>query len=188
MSTTLKRILIGAVVVAAMVFGIRRYQLVQTKKASPEETISFYFMNADSLNVEITYCRPYKKGRVIFGGLVPYNKVWRTGANEATLITVSKDIRFGDKPIRAGTYTLWTLPGPDAWTVYLNSKMYSWGVDMDGNAQRDPAFDVAAVSVPVKAAANAPVEQFRINMEEDSTALALTLTWDDVMVAVPIVR
>lgn len=186
MPKTVKRVLIGVVALAIVIFGVMRYKRVQTKKASPEETVTFFLVGADSLQVEVNYCRPYKKDRVIFGGLVPYGKVWRTGANEATTFTVNRDIRFGGKPVKAGKYTLWTLPSADAWIVYLNSKMYPWGVDMDGHAQRDPAFDVAAIPVPVTLLSDTIVEQFRINVEVESEPVRLSLTWDDVMVAVPI--
>lgn len=183
MSTNLKRILVGVVIVVAVVFGVLRYMKVQTKQLSPEETVTFYLDGPDGVQVEVKYCRPYKKGRVIFGGLVPYNKVWRTGANEATTFTVNKDIRFGEAPIKAGTYTLWTLPGPEAWVVYLNSKAYPWGVDMDGNAQRDPAFDIATIKTPVIKHPES-VEQFTISVSDPGKELVLR--WDSISVAVPI--
>ena len=185
MSKLVKGILIALVAVVVIVFLVLRYMKVQTKQASPEETVTFYLDALKGSQIEVTYCRPYKKGRVIFGGLVPYDKVWRTGANEATTFTVSKDIQFGVTPVKAGKYTLWTLPGKDAWIVYLNSKMYPWGVDMDGNAQRDPAFDVAAAVVPVKHKDDV-TEQFQINVEVESDPVTLTFVWDDVIVAVPI--
>lgn len=179
-----KWLLVSLVAIAVVVFVVFRYMKVQTKKASPEESVTFFLSNPDSLQVSVTYCRPYKKGRVIFGGLVPYDVVWRTGANEATTFTVDKDIRFGYTPVKAGTYTLWSLPGKDQWTVFLNSKSYSWGVDLDGHAQRDPVFDVAAAVVrPV--ALNEEVEQFTILMATDTS---LVLRWDRTEVAVPITR
>lgn len=183
MSTNLKRVLIGTVIAVAVIFGVLRYLKVQTKQASPEETVTFYLDGPDGVQVEVMYCRPYKKGRAIFGGLVPYNKVWRTGANEATTFTANKDISFGGTRVKAGTYTLWTLPGEKSWTVYLNSKMYNWGVDMDGNAQRDPAFDIAAIQVPVVIEPTI-VEQFTISVSDPGKELVLR--WDDVMVAIPI--
>ncbi|HRH36748.1 MAG TPA: DUF2911 domain-containing protein [Flavobacteriales bacterium] len=184
MSKRLKRILIGVAVVAAVIFGVLRYIRVQTKSHSPEETATFY-LDGQKLEIELFYSRPYKKERVIFGGLVPYNKVWRTGANEATTFTINKDIGFGGKAVKAGKYTLWSMPGAEQWTVYLNSKMYSWGIDMDGNAQRDPAFDVAAITVPVEHVPEA-VEQFTMSISVDSVAPALMMMWDDVMINVPI--
>jgi hypothetical protein len=160
-------------------FGFQ-YMKSQTKKASPEETVSF---TLGSGTVEVNYSRPSVRGRSIFGGLVPYGKVWHTGANEATTITFSQDVLFGDKSVPAGTYTLWTIPGPDTWQVMVNSKMYGWGVNFDGEAQRDPLADVAEVKVPVRHL-TAPVEQFTIAGTNDPAEL--TLSWADVQVGVPL--
>lgn len=178
-----KRVLIGVGVVAVVVLGVLRYMRVQTQQLSPEETATFYIGGPEGVQVVVDYCRPSKRGRVIFGGLVPYGKVWRTGANEATTFSANKEINFGGTPLKAGTYTMWTLPSPDAWVVYLNSKSYPWGVDMDGNAQRDPAADVAAITIPVKHV-SPPLEQFTIALDEAGTAMELK--WDDVLISIPI--
>lgn len=176
----LKRILIA--IAAIVVAGLVAFQWMKarTKRHSPEETYTWY---AGDLQLKVTYCRPFKKGRDIFGGLVPFGKVWRTGANEATVLDVNKDITFGGTPVKAGRYTLWTLPGPEQWEVYLNSGTYSWGVDMDGNALRDPAKDVAVANAPVTHLPE-PVEQFTILVNDAGTDLVLQ--WDDVLIAVPI--
>ncbi|MCU0320681.1 MAG: DUF2911 domain-containing protein [Flavobacteriales bacterium] len=176
----LKWSLIGVVLLAVLAFVGFQFMKAQTKKASPEETVTFFL---NDLTVEITYSRPYKKGRAIFGALVPYGKVWRTGANEATTFTINKDIVFGDRPVKAGTYTLWTIPGEREWSVILNSGMYGWGVNLDGEAQRNPLNDVATVKVPVLSA-DPGMEQFTIAVEGEPAAL--TLTWDHVRVHVPI--
>jgi hypothetical protein len=176
----LKWTLISVGLVALLAFVGFRYMTSQTKKASPEETATFV---VDDLEVKVTYSRPYKKGRAIFGTLVPYGRVWRTGANEATTFTVNKDFIFGEAPLKAGKYTLWSIPGADEWSVILNSKMYGWGVNFDGEAQRDPLADVAQVKVPVRHIV-VPMEQFTIAVEGDPTEL--TLTWDDVQVGVPV--
>jgi len=160
-------------------FGFR-YMKTQTKKASPEEVVTF---NIGELSIAVDYSRPSKKGRAIFGGLVPYGKVWRTGANEATTVTVNKDMLFGKTAVKAGKYTLWSIPGADEWSVILNSKMYGWGVNFDGEAQRDPMADVALVKVPVRHIL-VPMEQFTIAVEGNPAEL--TLTWDDVQVGVPV--
>ena len=71
--------------------------------------------------MKVIYSRPQKKGRDVFGGLVAYGKVWRTGADEATEIKLMKDYKFGDKTVKAGTYSLFTIPGEKEWTIILNS-------------------------------------------------------------------
>src|ERR1700753_151941 len=82
------------------------------QRKSPHETIS-------GKHIKITYGRPYKKGRDIFGGLESYGKVWRTGADEATEITIDKDCEFAGHQLKAGTYTLYTIPEKNQWTVIL---------------------------------------------------------------------
>ncbi len=180
MPKLLKRILIAMVAIVAVGFIAFRFMKMQTKKASPEE--SYTYFDGD-FRLTVNYCRPYKKGRAIFGGLVPYGQVWRTGANEATVLESSGDFTFGGTPVVAGRYTLWTLPGANAWEVYLNCGQYNWGVDFDGKALRDPAKDVAVAKVPVERLPE-PVEQFTILVTPDGSELALE--WDDVRVAVPI--
>lgn len=176
----LKWTLISLGLVALLAFVGFQFMTSQTKKASPEEKAVFV---VNDLTVEVNYSRPYKKGRPIFGTLVPYGKVWRTGANEATTFTVNKDITFGEAPLKAGTYTLWTIPKEDEWLVILNGKMYGWGVNFDGEAQRDPMADVAKAKAPVRHPA-AVTEQFTISVEGEPSELVLR--WDDVQVQVPI--
>jgi hypothetical protein len=89
-------------------------------KASVSQVVGF-------TDVSIAYCRPGVKGRVIWGGLVPYDQVWRTGANEATTITFSTDVTVDGKPLPAGTYGLFTIPGKDEWTVIFNKGAKLWG-------------------------------------------------------------
>lgn len=171
-------IIIAALVVIALVgFQVMK---AQTKKASPEETVSF---NAGDVKATVDYSRPFKKGRAIFGGLVPYGKVWRTGANEATTVEFDKPVNFGGTSVPAGKYTLWTIPGETEWSVILNSKMYGWGVNFDTEASREPIADVATAKV-VPEALSAPVEQFTITVE--GTPAALVLQWDLTKVSVPL--
>jgi hypothetical protein len=180
MPKILKRSLIGIVLVALLAYTGFQFLKARTKKASPEETVAFFL---NDLTVEVTYSRPCKKGRTIFGALVPYGKVWRTGANEATTFTVNKDVTFGEAPLKAGTYTLWTIPNEDEWLVILNGKMYGWGVNFDGVAQRDPMADVAKAKAPVRRT-DAITEQFTISVEGSPSELVLR--WDDVQVQVPL--
>lgn len=112
----------------------------------------------------VDYSRPSKKGRVIFGELVPYGKVWRTGANKATTITTDKAITLGGKALAAGTYTLWSIPEAATWQVIFNSKMYPWGVNYDGEPQRNPTADVLTVEVPTETL-ESEVENFTISVK-----------------------
>lgn len=182
MPKILKGLLIGAVLLALIGYFGFGYMKTQTKKASPEE-VNTYPIGDASLTVD--YSRPSKKGRVIFGELVPHGKVWRTGANEATTIAVDKDIQFGGLPLPAGTYTLWTIPQATSWTVILNSKTYSWGVSYGGEAQRDATADVVTVEVPVTQLAD-EVEKFTIDVTP--APAALNLKWDHTLVSVPLGR
>lgn len=129
-------------------------------------------------NAEINYGQPSKRGRVIFGELVPYGQVWRTGANEATEITFKKDCVFAGKQVKAGTYTLFTIPTQKEWTVILNGQLKQWGAfAYEDNKSKD----VLHVNVPVKKM-DSPQEKFVINLTKD----ALEMSWDQTAVAVPV--
>src|SRR5690606_29144611 len=100
----------------------------------------------------VIYSRPQKKGRDIFGDLVPYGKVWRTGANEATELDVYVPLHFGETILKPGNYTLYTIPGKDKWTIIINSEINVWGA-YSYNKEKD----VARIIVPCMQAA-APIE------------------------------
>ncbi|HEX8547578.1 MAG TPA: DUF2911 domain-containing protein [Cytophagaceae bacterium] len=129
--------------------------------------------------IKAIYGRPQKKERVIFGELEPYGKVWRTGANEATEIKFYKDVTIGNKLVKAGTYSLFTIPDKDKWTVILNSELDQWGA-YSYNSEKD----VLRTEVPVKAS-QTPVEAFTIVFKEDKT-VSMILAWDKVVIELPI--
>jgi len=97
-------------------------------RVSPNAAVS---QTIGTTEVRITYGRPQVKGREIFGGLVSYNEVWRTGANEATTFSVSSDVTIEGEPLSAGTYSLYTIPGPEAWTIIFNNVADQWGTNYD---------------------------------------------------------
>jgi len=173
-------IVLGAILVLGFI-GFR-VMTDQTKKHSPEEVVTLV---QGDLELEVKYCRPFKKDRKIFGGLLPYGEVWRTGANEATTFTTNAEIELGGTRVKPGTYTLWTIPGPTEWKVILNDKQYGWGVSWGGVASREADHDVATATVPTGAMVE-NVEQFTIHFTEEP--LAMVLAWDDVMVSVPLGR
>ena len=127
------------------------------------------------------------KGRVIFGDLVPYDTVWRTGANEPTTFTTGTPIKILNNELPAGTYSLWTKPGPKNWTVMFNEEVPEWGVtllSMGKETARNPEKDVVEVDILSKSLAS-PQEQFTIAFQ-DTGLLHLALSWDETIILVPI--
>lgn len=182
MKKNLKRSLLGAVIFTILVLSAYYVLNIKTKSYSPEDTIAY---QQDDLELEVFYNRPYKKNRKIFGGLVPYNEVWRTGANEATTFQTNKDIMIDGSPLPAGKYTLWTIPGEESWKVIFNSEMYPWGITLDKVASRLPEHDVLTVERPVVTLED-PIEQFIIDFEETNDLIMMVLAWDTTAVYVPI--
>ncbi len=172
-------ILLGIVIIG---FAGMYFMKQNTKKHSPEETITH---TAKDATITVYYNKPYKKDREIFGHLVPYGEVWRTGANEATTFTTDKDLMIDGTTLKAGTYTLWTIPNPKSWKVIFNSKEYGWGVHMDGTVQRDATFDALTVEVPVQPSLTIK-EQFSIYFENANDFTLMYLAWDRTVIAVPI--
>lgn len=153
-----------------------------TKSFSPEDTVEY---SSGGLYLEVFYNRPYKKERQIFGGLVPYGEVWRTGANEATTFYTSKDILVDGSLLPAGKYSLWTIPMENSWKVIFNSEMYPWGITADEVPSRVPEYDVLVVETPVAHLKN-PIEQFTIFFDEKQNFLLLNLAWDKTLIRLPI--
>lgn len=169
-----------AIVLVLFVAGYFGFDYIkeQTKKHSPQETVNY---TAGEFSMSVTYSRPYKKGREIFGDLVPYEKVWRTGANEPTIFECNQTVTIGDQDLPAGTYTLWTIPYSSQWTVIWNSKLYDWGVGFDGEPSRDPDYDVLKINVPTSDT-KSTVEQFTIDFQYH---VNMRMAWDNAQVMVP---
>jgi hypothetical protein len=143
---------------------------------SPRDTIRATIGGA---NFTITYSRPLKRGRVVFGEIVPWGEVWRTGANEATHFRTDKDLVIGGTAVPAGTYTLWTIPRPEGWTLIINKQTGQWGTVYD------PAQDLARIEMHDEAPL-AREEQFTITLEPMDPGAVLRMKWDDREVWVPI--
>lgn len=176
-----KKILIFVGLVLLGVVGFLGYQILTTKSHSPFQTVTY--QNSDT-QISIEYCRPYKKGREIFGGLVPYDKIWRTGANEATVIRTNKDLKFGENTLNAGTYTLWTIPHQDKWAIILNSEVGQWGVKMDGLANCDISKNIFQFDVPIDSQTE-DTEMLTMEIKEANQSIELILTWDKTRVVIP---
>jgi hypothetical protein len=127
----------------------------------------------------VIYSRPQKKGRDIFGDLVPYGEVWRTGANEATELTIYTPLKFGKTILKPGTYTLYTIPGEDQWTIIVNSDTNVWGAYSYKKEK-----DVARILVECKDAA-APIESLSMIFRPEKDGTTLMIGWDDHYVEIP---
>ncbi len=141
------------------------------QRKSPHDTVS-------NDHASVTYGRPYKKDRDVFGGLEKFGKVWRVGADEATTITFKSDVKFGGQGIKAGTYTLFAIPNEKEWTFILNSQPGQWGAYA---YEKNKDKDVAKVNVPVKKL-DQPIEQLTIRFAADNS---LIIEWDKTQVTVP---
>lgn len=132
-------------------------------------------------DVTINYSRPNKKGRTIFGDLVPYNEVWRTGANENTKITLSDVAIFGKDTLKAGTYAIFTKPGKDSWDVYFYTDYSNWGTPEKWDDAK------VAVKVSVKPTAiGETAESFTIGVDDvDVNGAKLNISWDKTRISVP---
>ena len=136
-------------------------------------------VKAEGKDVEVSYGQPSKRGRTIFGELEPYGKVWRTGANEATEITFKKNVVFGGQPVKAGTYTLYTIPNQNEWTVILNPELKQWGAY---GYDKIKAKDLPHVKVPAQKV-DSPIEKLTLRFDDQNS---LIIEWDQTRVAVPI--
>ncbi|HEY2721006.1 MAG TPA: DUF2911 domain-containing protein [Chitinophagaceae bacterium] len=136
---------------------------------------------AGAATITINYSSPAVKGRKIWGDLVPYDKVWRAGANEATIFETDKDIMVEGKPLKAGKYSLYAIPGEKEWTIIFNSQTGQWGIKMDGSTTEDPSKDVLRVKVkPQKSKA------FQERMNYTVSKNDFALVWENVEVPVMI--
>tara|TARA_R110002049_G_scaffold12343_1_gene55462 strand:- start:6996 stop:7550 length:555 start_codon:yes stop_codon:yes gene_type:complete len=183
MNTFLKRVLVLLSIIALGLFLYSVFvENIFASRLSPKDTVKF---ELNDLKLKVFYNRPYKKNRDIFGALVPFDKVWRTGANEATTFETNKPLDVGGMPLPEGKYTLWTVPKDSVWTVIFNSKQYAWGVDNEMKPMWDPNYDALKIDVPVEKL-NRTVEQFTIAFDNSTDNLFLTMAWDDTKVSVPL--
>lgn len=173
MKKTLLTLVLSACI---LTFG---YSQLRTPAPSPKTKI---IQQAGLTEFTIEYARPAKRGRAIFGSLVPYGDLWRTGANENTLISLSEDILFGEDKLQKGTYSLYTIPSEDKWEVLFYTTTDNWGLPAE--------FKEELVALRIQATAK------EINHSEESLSIyigditnnscSLNLHWDNTLVQIPI--
>ena len=165
-------------VLALLVTTLLWSQEDKSKRPSPPATATG---TVNGATITIDYSSPGVKGRKIWGGLVPYDKVWRAGANEATLFTTSKDILVEGKKLPAGKYSLYAIPGEKDWVIIFNSKTGQWGIKNDGSTTEEPANDVLRVTVkPQKSSA------FNERMKFVVDGKGFALEWENLRVPVSV--
>ncbi|WP_430905904.1 DUF2911 domain-containing protein [Maribacter sp. 2-571] len=159
------------------------YMKEKTKKHSPQQTTSY---KGDGVQLAVTYSSPSKKGRAIFGNLVPYGAVWRTGANEPTTFSTNTDIQIADQKLAKGTYSLWTIPTEEKWTIIFNREVPDWGVTfLSGGTETTRNSEKDALRCEIMPEATKKmVERFTIEFEE-SPQLAMILSWEETRVRIP---
>ena len=137
---------------------------------SPRDTLTVSIQKSP---VRIDYSRPYKRGRKIFGGVVPYDSVWRTGASNATVLTLQQPMQFGKTVIPEGSYSLYTIPGRQSWRLIFNTDTMRWPTDPDRSK------DIAEVALQIKTL-DTPKDKFTIAIQETNAGGVLKFQWDDV--------
>lgn len=157
---------------------VRALRAEQEKRASPHEQVSLVL---DGKKITVEYGRPYKKGREIFGKLVPFGEVWRTGADEATTITSDANLTIGSLKVAKGTYSLFTLPTQKDFTLIVNKTAKQWGA-----YKYDPKQDLGRTPMTVTTAP-APAEQLTISLEAAGGKKGtLKIAWDKTVATVPV--
>tara|TARA_R110002051_G_scaffold212056_1_gene277205 strand:- start:7644 stop:8189 length:546 start_codon:yes stop_codon:yes gene_type:complete len=177
----MKKIITGATLLVCLIFTTNsNAQKFSGLDKSPMDVSAYPSSSKVSEKlVKITYSRPQLKGRSM-SELAPAGSVWRTGANEAVEITFYKDVNFADAEVKAGTYSLFTIPGAKEWTVILNSNLNQWGA-----YSYDEAADIIRVKGAVSSGSES-LEAFSIAFKEDENKADLVMGWGKVRVSVPI--
>ncbi|HTB94392.1 MAG TPA: DUF2911 domain-containing protein [Candidatus Sulfotelmatobacter sp.] len=148
----------------------------KTKRPSPPVQAKWDLGGGKSVTID--YSSPRAKGRKIYGDLVPFGQVWRTGANEATTLVTTADLNIGGTTVPAGTYTIFTVPNKDKWSLVISKKTGEWGTDYPGQAN-----DLARVDMKVSALPS-PMENFTITLEKAGAGANLNIDWESTRASV----
>ena len=178
-----KKLWIGLAILAVVVMVVFFYLNYRARTISPPGKEE---LTSAGMTVTVTYNRPSVRGRLIFGpeeqdALQPFGEYWRLGANEATEISFNRDILFHGVPVKAGTYRMYAIPGPDAFEMVLNTE-----VGKSGASQPEEENDVARIKVPTQKT-SAPVEQFTISLAPAGRGIEMIFEWSDTRFVVPLI-
>jgi len=163
----------GMVGMLSLVLGCALVVAAQQDKAKrPSPPAQAKWDLGDGKSVTIDYGSPRAKGRKVYGELVPFGQVWRTGANEATTLVTPVDLTLGGTTVPAGSYTIFSIPNKDKWTLIISKKTGEWGTDYPGQAN-----DLARVDMKVSTLPSA-VENFTVSFEKAGSGANLNIDWE----------
>ncbi len=172
-----KRISLIALLLFCTIIG-DSFSQIELPAPSPTATFS---QKVGLTDVSINYSRPSKKGRTIFGDLVPYGKLWRTGANSATTLSFSDDVKIAGKDLPAGSYALFTIPGQDEWTIILNKNPNQAGTGSYKESEDALRVIVKSINIP------ATIETLSIGIEDvKPTSAIIEILWESTIVQIPL--
>jgi len=164
--------------IALLTFSIFTLTLFASAQASPPASASCDLGGGKTIKTD--YSSPRAKGRKIYGGLVPFGEVWRTGANAATTFVASGDVTVGGKSVPAGNYTIFTVPAADKWTLIVNKKTGEWGIPYKYESDELARVDMKVSKLP------APVENFTIAYAKSGSGCTLQIDWETTRASVDI--
>ena len=171
---------IALLTIFALVMSAASLAQMSDKSKRPSPPASASCDLGGGKTVKTDYSSPRMKGRKIFGGLVPYGEVWRTGANEATTFVTSSDIVVGGKTVPAGNYTIFTIPNADKWTLIINKKTGEWGIPYKYESDELARIDMKVSKLP------SPVENFTIAYDRTGSSCTLHMDWEATSASVEI--
>ena len=179
--------LIAVSLFAVAMFASAQMNMSDDKSKRPSPPASAACKFSDGKTIKIDYSSPRAKGRKIFGeasekALVPYGQIWRTGANDATTFVADTNVTVGGKAVPAGSYTIFTEPKADAWSLVISKKTGEWGTDYPGEKE-----DLVRVPMTVSKT-SAPVENFTIAFDQAGSKCALRTEWENTRASVEITK
>jgi hypothetical protein len=153
----------------------------QTEKAArPSPAAKATCVLADGKTITVDYSSPRAKGRKIYGGLVPYGEIWRTGANEATTFVTTADVMVGGTHVPAGSYTIFTIPNKDKWALVISKKTGEWGTNYPGPENDLARIEMKASTLPAAA------ENFTIAFDKSAGGCTLRMDWETTRASVEV--
>jgi hypothetical protein len=172
---------LSTVCLTLALFAVARHaQQDKSKRPSPPASATLDLGGGKSITID--YSSPRAKGRKIYGELVPYGQVWRAGANESTTFVTTADVAVGGTAVPAGSYTIFTIPNKDKWSLIISKKTGEWGTAYPG-----PSNDLARVDMKVSTLP-APVENFTISLDKSANGGTLNIDWETTRASVAITK